>query len=181
LAEALMATEDWAELAFAVNLVIDPITTELGISRMVRRHGPRHGDPITLTIILTTERDRRRNRAWTEEMVRMTTTTAIPHTEKQSRHDSILVRSLAAGSDRRGARFRRSLRSYRSAYASVRSGTCRRLRRPVGNRQRPRRRRGGRPMSALDSANHNGRSVLVVLMKGDEADATISALETDPL
>ena len=34
-------------------------------------------------------------------------------------------------------------------------------------------------MSAFDSANRKGRSVLVVLMKGDEADATISALETD--
>jgi methane/phenol/toluene hydroxylase len=78
LAETLMATEDWAELAFAVNLVIDPITTELGVSRMVRRHGPQHGDPITPTIILTTERDRRRNQAWTEELVRMTTGADLP-------------------------------------------------------------------------------------------------------
>lgn len=73
LAELLMATEDWAELAFAVNLVIDPITTEVGVSRLVRHRGPAHGDPVTPMIVLTTERDRRRNRTWTEELVRMTT------------------------------------------------------------------------------------------------------------
>jgi methane monooxygenase component A beta chain/propane monooxygenase small subunit len=73
LVEALMATEDWAELAFAVNLIIDPIVSEIGVSRMIRHHAPHHGDPITPSIILTTERDRRRNRAWTEELVRMTT------------------------------------------------------------------------------------------------------------
>ena len=73
LVELLMATEDWAEIAFAVNLVIDPITTEIGVSRLVRHHGPVHGDPVTPMIISTTERDRRRNRAWTEELVRMTT------------------------------------------------------------------------------------------------------------
>jgi Methane/Phenol/Alkene Hydroxylase len=78
LAESLIATEDWAELAFAVNLIVDPITTELGVSRLVRHHAPHHGDFITPTIILTTERDRRRNRAWTEELVRMTTGAGLP-------------------------------------------------------------------------------------------------------
>lgn len=73
LVELLMATDDWAEIAFAVNLVIDPITTEIGVSRLVRLHGPAYGDPVTPMIILTSERDRRRNRAWTEELVRMTT------------------------------------------------------------------------------------------------------------
>ncbi len=77
LVESLMATEDWAELAFAVNLIVDPITTEVGVGRMIRHHAPHHGDPITPAIILTTERDRRRNRAWTEELVRMTTTAGI--------------------------------------------------------------------------------------------------------
>jgi hypothetical protein len=78
LVESLMATEDWAELAFAVNLIVDPITTELGVSRLVRHHAPHHGDPITPAIILTTERDRRRNRAWTEELMRMTIADGIP-------------------------------------------------------------------------------------------------------
>jgi Methane/Phenol/Toluene Hydroxylase len=78
LVELLMVTDDWAEIAFAVNLVIDPITTEIGISRLIRHHAPAHGDPTTPMIILTTERDRRRNQAWTEELVRMTTATSLP-------------------------------------------------------------------------------------------------------
>jgi|ERR1700722_14845463 Methane/Phenol/Toluene Hydroxylase len=76
-----MATDDWAEIAFAVNLVVDPITTEVGVSRLVRHHGPAHGDPTTPMIILTTERDRRRNQAWTEELVRMTTAPDLPALE----------------------------------------------------------------------------------------------------
>jgi hypothetical protein len=82
LVESLMATADWAELAFAVNLIIDPITTELGVSRLVRLHGPHHNDPITPAIILTTERDRRRNLAWTEELVRMTAAPGAAHAEE---------------------------------------------------------------------------------------------------
>jgi methane monooxygenase component A beta chain/propane monooxygenase small subunit len=81
LVELLMATDDWAEIAFAVNLVIDPITTEVAVSRLIRHHGPVHGDPITPMIILTTERDRRRNQAWTEELVRMTTAAGLPSAE----------------------------------------------------------------------------------------------------
>ncbi|MGD0288113.1 MAG: monooxygenase [Candidatus Binataceae bacterium] len=81
LVETLMATDDWAEIAFAVNLVIDPIATEVGVSRLIRHHGPAHGDPTTPMIILTTERDRRRNQAWTEELVRMTTAPDLPAAE----------------------------------------------------------------------------------------------------
>lgn len=81
LVELLMATEDWAEIAFAVNLVIDPITTEIGVSRLVRYRAPAHGDPVTPMLISTTERDRRRNRAWTEELVRMTTNAELAASE----------------------------------------------------------------------------------------------------
>ena len=81
LVELLMVTDDWAEIAFAVNLIIDPIATEIGVSRLVRRPGPAHGDPVTPMIILTTERDRRRNLAWTEELVRMTTAPDLPAAE----------------------------------------------------------------------------------------------------
>jgi hypothetical protein len=81
LVELLMVTDDWAEIAFAVNLVIDPITTEVGISRLIRHHGPAHGDPTTPMIILTTERDRRRNQAWTKVLVRMTTAPDLPSAE----------------------------------------------------------------------------------------------------
>ena len=78
LVELLMVTDDWAEIAFAVNLIIDPIATEIGISRLVRHHAPAHRDPVTPMIILTTERDRRRNQAWTEELVRMTLAPDLP-------------------------------------------------------------------------------------------------------
>jgi Methane/Phenol/Alkene Hydroxylase len=77
----LTATDDWAEIAFAVNLVIDPVRTEVGISRLIRHHGPAHGDPITPMIILATERDRQRNQAWTEELVRMATAPGLPSVE----------------------------------------------------------------------------------------------------
>lgn len=89
LVELLMATEDWAEIACAVNLVVDPITTEIGVSRLVRARGPAHGDPVTPMIISGTERDRRRNRAWTEELVRMTTAADLPAAE----HNRAVLRS----------------------------------------------------------------------------------------
>jgi Methane/Phenol/Alkene Hydroxylase len=89
LVESLMATDDWAEVAFAVNLVVDPITTEIGVSRLVRHHATAHGDSITPMIILTTERDRRRNKALTEELVRMTTAADLPSAE----NNRIVMRS----------------------------------------------------------------------------------------
>lgn len=78
LTEELMAVDDWAELAIAVNLVVDPIVAEVGLSQLVRRPAPLHGDPVTALLVSTTERDRRRNQAWTEELVRMVTGDAIP-------------------------------------------------------------------------------------------------------
>ena len=74
LAEKLMlGTDDWAELAVAVNLVVAPILGEVMLSQLVRRGGPHRGDSVTPFIVSTTERDRRRNLAWTEELVRMVT------------------------------------------------------------------------------------------------------------
>jgi methane monooxygenase component A beta chain/propane monooxygenase small subunit len=75
--EQLMAFDDWAELAVAVNLVLDPILSEVGLSQLVRRFGSFHGDQVTPAIVATAERDRRRNRLWTEELVRMTTDAAL--------------------------------------------------------------------------------------------------------
>jgi Methane/Phenol/Alkene Hydroxylase len=74
LAERLMlSTDDWAELPVAVNLVLAPILGEVALSQLVRRTGPFSGDPVTPFIVSTTERDRRRNLASTEELVRMVT------------------------------------------------------------------------------------------------------------
>jgi Methane/Phenol/Alkene Hydroxylase len=74
LAERLMlGTDDWAELAVAVNLVVAPILSEVGLSQLVRRPGPFCGDSVTPFVVGTAERDRRRNLGYTEELVRMVT------------------------------------------------------------------------------------------------------------
>jgi methane monooxygenase component A beta chain/propane monooxygenase small subunit len=78
LTEQVMVTDDWGELAVAVNLVIDPILSEVGLSQLVRRFAPHHGDSVTPVIVFSAERDRRRNQAWTEELVRMVTAPEIP-------------------------------------------------------------------------------------------------------
>lgn len=78
LVEELVACNDWGELAVVTNLVFDPILTEISISQLVRRFGPFHGDPVTAHLVGTTERDRRRNLAWTQEFVRMVTGDDVP-------------------------------------------------------------------------------------------------------
>ncbi len=82
IAEHLIALPDWAELAVATNLVIDPIVSEVLVGQLVRRFGPFHGDPVTPAIVMTAERDRRRNQGWTEEFVRMVTDSEIEHAEE---------------------------------------------------------------------------------------------------
>jgi hypothetical protein len=81
LVEELLASNDWGELAVVTNLVFDPILTEISVSQLVRRFGPFHGDPVTAHLIGTTERDRRRNLAWTQEFVRMVTGDEVPARE----------------------------------------------------------------------------------------------------
>jgi hypothetical protein len=61
----------------AVNLVVAPILSEVGLSQLVRRTGPFCGDSVTPFIVGTSERDRRRNLAYTEELVRMVTAEAV--------------------------------------------------------------------------------------------------------
>jgi methane monooxygenase component A beta chain/propane monooxygenase small subunit len=78
LVEELIAGNDWGELAVVTNLVFDPVLTELAVSQLVRRFSPFHGDPLTAHLIGTTERDRRRNLAWTREFVRMVTADGVP-------------------------------------------------------------------------------------------------------
>ena len=74
LAERLMlSVDDWAELPVVVNLVVNPILAELGLSQLVRRLGSHHGDQLTPFIVSTAERDRFRNLGYTWELVRMVT------------------------------------------------------------------------------------------------------------
>jgi hypothetical protein len=78
LTEELMAIDDWAELPVAVHLAVDPILSEVGASEIVRRHGAFHGDTVSPQVVATTERDRRRNLEWTQELVRMVTDPKVP-------------------------------------------------------------------------------------------------------
>jgi methane monooxygenase component A beta chain/propane monooxygenase small subunit len=76
--EIMHATDDWAEVAVAINLVFDPIVGEVGLSRLVSRLGGRHGDSVTPMIVRTAERDRRRNQAWTQALVTLVTADDVP-------------------------------------------------------------------------------------------------------
>ena len=83
LAERIMCdVVDWGELAIVVNLVFDPIVSEVALSQMVRRSGRFHGDPITPMIVTSAERDRRRNLAWTEDLVRMVVGDGAPEADQ---------------------------------------------------------------------------------------------------
>jgi hypothetical protein len=79
--ELMYTVTDWAETAVAINLVFDPILTELAVSRTVGRPAAFAGDPVTQMTVAATDRDRRRNLAWTQAFVRMVTAEAVPAAE----------------------------------------------------------------------------------------------------
>ena len=76
--EIMHSTDDWAEVAVAINLCFDPIVGEVGLSRMVSRLAGLHGDSVTPMIIRTAERDRRRNQAWTQALVNLVIADDVP-------------------------------------------------------------------------------------------------------
>lgn len=85
--EEIMALNDWGELAVAVNLVIDPLFSEVGVSQLIRRSAPYQGDSVTPTLVLFAERDRQRNLAWTAELVKMVT---MPELEQREHNRRII-------------------------------------------------------------------------------------------
>jgi len=85
--EQVMTLTDWGELAVAVNLVIDPIFSEVGTSQLLRRFGPSHGDIVTPSIVMSAEGDRRRNQGWTTELVRMVTRDTV----EEHKHNRRLI------------------------------------------------------------------------------------------
>jgi methane monooxygenase component A beta chain/propane monooxygenase small subunit len=91
--EIMHATDDWAEVAVAINLVFDPIVGEVALSRMVGRLAGRHGDSVTPMIVRTAERDRRRNQAWTQALVRLVTADDVP---AASENRSVISEWIAA-------------------------------------------------------------------------------------
>lgn len=71
LAEQIMASTDWAELMIGLNLVVGPLLQQLAVSDLVRRGAMANNDPVAPFIVMTAERDRRRNLAATQAFVRM--------------------------------------------------------------------------------------------------------------
>lgn len=78
LVEELVTTDDWCEIPVATNLVILPLVAEVAVGGLVRKAAPLHADTVSAFIALTAERDRRRNVAWTQALVRMVTEAQVP-------------------------------------------------------------------------------------------------------
>lgn len=76
--EVMHTIRDWAETFVVINLVLDPILTDVAVSRLVGHLAPIHGDVVSRVIVASVDRDRRRDLAWTEEFVTMVTAAGIP-------------------------------------------------------------------------------------------------------
>ena len=63
LAEEIMGCRDWCELMLGLNLVVAPLLQQLAVSELVRRAALPNRDAVAAHIVLTAERDRRRNLA----------------------------------------------------------------------------------------------------------------------
>ena len=77
LVEDLINTEDWAEQTLVVNLVVAPILSRIAWDTLVRKPAPLHGDVVTPLILMTAERDRRRDLEYSKELARMVTASDI--------------------------------------------------------------------------------------------------------
>jgi methane monooxygenase component A beta chain/propane monooxygenase small subunit len=68
--EFLLASRDWGEILFAVNLVFEPVVARLMTNYLVARQATACGDPVTPLIAQTAEADRQRAIAATAELSR---------------------------------------------------------------------------------------------------------------
>lgn len=81
LAEQIMATNDWGELLVGLNLAVGPLLQQVAVSELVRRHAQSNRDPVASHIVLTAERDRRRNLAAAQAFVRMLTADGLAESQ----------------------------------------------------------------------------------------------------
>jgi len=81
LAESIMACRDWAELMLALNLAVGPLLQQLAVSELVRRAALPNRDAVAAHIVLTSERDRRRNLACAQALAGLATDGNNPHAE----------------------------------------------------------------------------------------------------
>jgi len=79
LAEEIMACTDWAELLVGLNLVVGPLLQQMAVSDLVRRGAMHNEDAVAPHIIMTAERDRRRNLIASQAFVRMMTADGSVH------------------------------------------------------------------------------------------------------
>jgi methane monooxygenase component A beta chain/propane monooxygenase small subunit len=79
LAESIMACRDWAELMLGLNLAVGPLLQQVAVSELVRRGALPNRDAIAAHIVLTSERDRRRNLACAQALVALATDGNNPH------------------------------------------------------------------------------------------------------
>ena len=61
--ELLMASRDWGEINFVINLIHEPLLAALFSRELVMRFAPRHGDPVTPTVAEGAETDRQYRQA----------------------------------------------------------------------------------------------------------------------
>ena len=78
LAEQIMATTDWGELIVALNLVVGPLLQQMAVSDLIRRNAVQNRDAVAAHMVLTAERDRRRNLAAAQAFVKMVTDKSCP-------------------------------------------------------------------------------------------------------
>ena len=79
LAEEIMANTDWAELFIGINLVVGPLLQQMAVSDLIRRGALPNDDAVAPHIVMTVERDRRRNLAASQAFVTMVVDAASPH------------------------------------------------------------------------------------------------------
>ncbi len=68
--EFLMASRDWGEINFVINLIYEPLFAALFNRELVLRSAPRHGDPVTSVIAQGAEKDRVPRQAAASALVR---------------------------------------------------------------------------------------------------------------
>ncbi|HVK72560.1 MAG TPA: hypothetical protein VM734_04545 [Kofleriaceae bacterium] len=71
--ERINASNDWAEIAVALNLVLEPLAGELFKTELLSRLAPLNGDAVTPMILGSVRQDARRHVATTQALVRIAT------------------------------------------------------------------------------------------------------------
>lgn len=69
--ERIYSLTDWAEIAVAINLVLEPLAGELMKTELLATLAPRNGDPVTPMILASVRHDSQRHLATTQALVKL--------------------------------------------------------------------------------------------------------------